>query len=203
VTAETYLMVDVEADGPVPGRHSMLSLAAVAFRLDRTILGTFECNLDTLPGATTYTSTMRWWQKFPEAWQACRESPEPPALAIPRFLDWVKALPDPPVIFVANPVSYDWVYIHYYLHSFTDYVHSITDASPFYLNALDMRSYAHALMGKPFRYCGKPNYPKAWKEHGLPHTHRAIDDAREHAMTFCAMAETAAELVALRKATKT
>lgn len=203
MNADTYLLIDVEADGPVPGRHSMLSFAAVAFNLDRTILGKFERNLTTLPGATEYPPTMKWWQGFPEAWAACRENLVTPEQAMPEFLDWVKGLPNLPAIFVANPISYDWVYMFHYLHAYTDYVHSINDKSPLYLCALDMRSYASAVLGKSFRYCGKPSYPKNWKEHGLPHTHKAIDDAIEHAMTFCAMQESASELHRLAKLGKT
>ena len=30
---ETYVSTDVEADGPIPGPHSMLSLASVAYRV--------------------------------------------------------------------------------------------------------------------------------------------------------------------------
>jgi hypothetical protein len=100
------------------------------------------------------------------------------------------------------PISYDWVYMHYYLHTFTDYTHSITDSSPLCLSALDIPSYACAVLGKPFRHSGRGAYPKKWKEHGLPHTHKAIDDALGHAMTFCAMAESARELHELVKKAK-
>lgn len=185
--SETYLLVDIESDGPVPGRHSMLSFAAVAFKADKTILGTFERNLETLPEGEQYPATMEWWKKFPEAWAACRENPVAPEAAMGDFLAWARSLPNPPVIFVANPISYDWLFMHYYLHRFTGFVHSITDDSPFALAALDIHSYAMAVLGKTFRGSGRPSYPKEWTEHNLPHTHRAIDDAMEHAMTFCAM----------------
>ena len=47
--ADIYFSTDVEADGPIPGPHSMLSFASAAFRADKTLIGTFEANL-TLPG---------------------------------------------------------------------------------------------------------------------------------------------------------
>lgn len=191
---ETFVLVDIESDGPVPGRHSMLSFAAVAFRLDRTVLGTFERNLEPLPGASQYPPTMAWWKKFPEAWAACRENQVPPAAAMEDFIAWVRTLPRLPAVFVANPISYDWLFMHYYMHSFTGFVHSITDDSPFTLAALDMHSYAMATLGRSFRGSGRSNYPAAWSEHNLPHTHKAIDDALEHAMTFCAMVQTNAAL---------
>ena len=49
--SEIYVSTDVETDGPIPGPHSMLSLASAAFMHDGTRLGTFAANLETLPGA--------------------------------------------------------------------------------------------------------------------------------------------------------
>lgn len=187
---ETFILVDIESDGPVPGRHSMLSFGAVAFKLDKTILGTFERNLKTLPGATQYPATMKWWEKFPEAWAACREDQVEPQAAMEDFIAWVRTLPKLPAVFVANPISYDWLFMHYYMHSFTDFVHSITDNSPLALAALDIHSYAMAVLNKGFRGSGVANYLPEWKAHNLPHTHKAIDDAMEHAMTFCNIVET-------------
>ena len=34
--AEIYVSTDVETDGPIPGPHSMLSLASAAYRPDKT-----------------------------------------------------------------------------------------------------------------------------------------------------------------------
>ncbi len=48
---EIYVSTDVEADGPIPGPHSMLSFASAAMLADKTVLGTFSANLETLPGA--------------------------------------------------------------------------------------------------------------------------------------------------------
>jgi hypothetical protein len=35
---EIYISTDVEADGPIPGPHSMLSMGAAAFREDKTLI---------------------------------------------------------------------------------------------------------------------------------------------------------------------
>ena len=45
---EIYVSTDIEADGPIPGPHSMLSFASAAYQTDRTLAGTFSCNLETL-----------------------------------------------------------------------------------------------------------------------------------------------------------
>ena len=47
---EIYVSTDVEADGPIPGPHSMLSFGSAAFLADGTLLDTYAVNLATLPG---------------------------------------------------------------------------------------------------------------------------------------------------------
>ena len=46
---EIYVSTDVEADGPIPGPYSLLSFASAAYLADKTLVGTFEANLETLP----------------------------------------------------------------------------------------------------------------------------------------------------------
>jgi hypothetical protein len=41
---EIYVSTDVEADGPIPGPHSMLSFASAAFLANKTLLSTFAAN---------------------------------------------------------------------------------------------------------------------------------------------------------------
>ena len=38
----TYVVCDIEADGPIPGPHSMISLGAVAVNREGKELGDFE-----------------------------------------------------------------------------------------------------------------------------------------------------------------
>src|SRR5436305_14233201 len=87
---EIYISTDVEADGPIPGPHSMLSFASAAFSAAKTLLGTFTANLQTLPGATGDPKTMEWWQGQPEAWAACRTDPRDPAVVMPEYVAWLK-----------------------------------------------------------------------------------------------------------------
>src|SRR5437899_8167476 len=90
---EIYVSTDVEADGPIPGPHSMLSFASAAFRADKTLLGTFTANLTTLPDARGDPRTMVWWQSQSEAWAACRTNLREPAVVMPEYVAWLKALP--------------------------------------------------------------------------------------------------------------
>ena len=45
---EIYVSTDVEADGPIPGPHSMLSFASAAYTEHKELIGTFSANLETL-----------------------------------------------------------------------------------------------------------------------------------------------------------
>ena len=176
--AEIYVSTDVETDGPIPGPHSLLSFASAAYRADKTLLATFSANLHTLPGATGHPDTMAWWQTQPEAWAAARADLQDPAVALPAYRDWLRALPGPPV-FVAYPAAFDFLFVYWYLIRFAG-------DSPFSFSALDIKTYAMALLCQDFRQSVKRNMPPRWFD-PLPHTHRALDDAIEQGALFCNM----------------
>ena len=94
---EIYICTDVETDGPIPGPHSMLSLASAAYTADKRLVSTFSANLETLPDASSHTNTAEWWATQPEAWAACRSNLEDPAAAMRRYVDWVGLQPGKPV----------------------------------------------------------------------------------------------------------
>ncbi len=101
---EIYVSTDIEADGPIPGPHSMLSFASAAYSADGKQLGTFSANLTALPGAQGDDKTMAWWQTQPEAWAACRKDTREPAEVLPEYVSWLKRLPGKPV-FVGYPAG--------------------------------------------------------------------------------------------------
>jgi hypothetical protein len=175
---EIYVSTDVETDGPIPGPHSMLSFASAAYRPDKTLVGTFSANLHPLPGAAGHPETMAWWQTQPEAWAAARSDPQEPAVALPAYVRWVKALPGTPV-FVAYPAGFDFLFVYWYLIRFAG-------ESPFSFSALDIKTYAMALLRTEYRQSVKRNLPREWFD-DLPHTHRALDDARGQGALFCNM----------------
>ena len=82
MAGEIYVSTDIEADGPIPGPHSMLSFASAAFTADKTLLGTFTRNLEPLPDAAPDPKTAAWWKTQPEAWAACRRDPQAPDVAM-------------------------------------------------------------------------------------------------------------------------
>jgi len=175
---EIYVSTDVEADGPIPGPHSMLSFASAAYLADKTLVGTFEANLTTLPDAQGDPKTMEWWSGQPDAWAACRNNPRDPAVAMPEYVAWLKSLPGKPV-FVGYPAAYDFLFVYWYLIRFAG-------ESPFSHSALDIKTYAMAILGKDYRESTKRNMPRAWFD-PIPHTHVALDDAKGQGALFCNM----------------
>jgi hypothetical protein len=175
---EVYVSTDVEADGPIPGPHSMLSFASAAYTPDKQLVKTFEANLETLPGAAADPATDAWWRQHEDAWRICRESPEPPERVMPRYVEWVEGLPGRPV-FVGYPAAYDFLFVYWYMMRFAG-------RSPFSHSALDIKTFAMALLGTEYRGSTKRSMPRRWfDEH--PHTHRALDDAIEQGALFCNM----------------
>jgi hypothetical protein len=178
VIIETYVSTDVETNGPVAGRHSMLSLGSAAYAEDKTLLGTFSVNLETVPGLGADERTTAWWATQPEAWAACRHNPEPPITAMPRYLAWLKELPGRPV-FVGYSAVFDFSFVYWYLTQFAG-------ENPFGYSVIDIKTYAMAMLRKPYRACGKKSMPESWFD-PAPHTHVALDDALEQGSLFCNM----------------
>jgi hypothetical protein len=175
---EIYVSTDVETDGPIPGPHSMLSFASAAYRADKTLVDTFSANLETLPDAAGDPGTMAWWAKQPESWAATRTDLEAPEAAMRRYVVWLNRLPGRPV-FVAYPAGFDFLFVYWYLIRFAG-------ESPFSFSALDVKTYAMALLRTEYRTAVKRNMPKRWFD-PLPHTHVALDDAIEQGALFCNM----------------
>lgn len=176
--AEIYISTDVETDGPIPGPHSMLSFGSAAYTADKQLVATFSANLETLDGATAHPQTSAWWATQPEARAACRSDLQPPAVAMRAYVDWIKSLGGKPV-FVAYPAGFDFLFVYWYLIRFVG-------ESPFSHSALDMKTYAMALLKTGYRDSTKRNMPRDWFDK-LPHTHVALDDAIEQGALFCNM----------------
>src|SRR5262245_5205504 len=141
--AEIYVSTDVESDGPIPGPNSMLSFASAAYRADKSLIATFTANLETLPGAAPDPGTMSWWRDHADAYAATRTDLEDPETAMRRYVAWVKSLPGRPV-FVAYPAGFDFLFVYWYLMRFAG-------ESPFSFSALDVKTYAMAMLNLEYR----------------------------------------------------
>ncbi len=180
---DVYFSVDVEADGPVPLVHSMLSLGAcVAATYD----GRRFVRAD--PTARTFYAELRpvGDEFVPEALAVSgldrdrlATEGEPPEQAMTRFARWVEQAADGgrPVL-VAYPASYDWPWVSAYLGRFAP------GLAPFgFSGVLDLKTM--------YLVCARVRIGKATKRsmpRGLlsdrPHTHHALDDAVEQADLF-------------------
>ena len=183
--SEVYLGTDIEADGPIPGSHSMLSFASAAFTPGGELVGTFSANLLELPGAADEAKTMAWWATQPEAYLACRLGAHDPADVMPEYATWVKTLPGRPV-FVGYPAACDFLFVYWYLMRYAG-------QCPFSHSALDIKTHAMALLGTEYRASVKRNMPAAWFG-GQAHTHVALDDALGQGVLFCNMLAARREL---------
>jgi DNA polymerase III epsilon subunit-like protein len=181
-TREVYLSVDVEADGPVPGPYSMVSLGAcVAAVRDRD--GAVEV-VD--PEVHTFYRELR---PISEEWDPealavsglTREHLETrgaePAQAMREFADWVdevagahRARP----VFAAYPLAFDWQFTYHYLVVFAG-------RSPFGHSAhFDMKTAYALLAGVAVRDSAKRTMPRDLLG-SRRHTHNALEDAQGQA----------------------
>ncbi|WP_210584702.1 exonuclease domain-containing protein [Streptomyces sp. GESEQ-35] len=177
-----YISVDIEADGPIPGPYSMLSLgAAVA-----GVQGADGFTPADPEKHTFYRELRPISDEFvPEALavsgldrdRLAREGAEP-AVALAEFTEWVRevSVGAQPVM-CGYPASYDWMFLYWYLIRFTG-------ASPFgHSGCLDMKTLYATKAGLPLRAVAKGTMPRELLS-GRRHTHHALDDAVEQAELF-------------------
>jgi hypothetical protein len=177
-----YVVTDVEFDGPVPGRHSMLSFASVAVTPNGQQHGEFQAVLRQLDGASSDPETMAFWKTQPDAYAAATRNPEPPEAVMKRFVDWVRGLAGD-AIFAAHPLALDGPWIDFYLQRFTQERLSEGPWRPqrlFRSPPFCLMSFAAGRLGWPPWTCDVDRYPADWLgDH--EHPHQAIDDAHGYA----------------------
>lgn len=165
---ELYVACDVEADGPIPGPYSMLSLGmAVVGRRDLSFYTELKPISDAfVPEAMAVNGLDRD--------RLIREAPEP-AAAVQAAADWINSLRKiGRPVFCAAPAVWDGMHIHWYFVRFLG-------KNPFGVtgSGLDLRSYWMGLKGVPWSDSQKQKIIAKLKLTHLTHTHNALDDARE------------------------
>ena len=183
-----YISIDVEADGPIPGRYSMLQFGAAAFDLDddfpREPIATFRANLDLLPEAGQSADTMAWWATQGDAYDKTRIDARDAYIVMPEFLTGLRALPGKPTI-VGYPVTYDFNFLYWYTMAFGGLADG--ERCPFGFQGLDIKTLAAHKLGIPFRSVGKRRMPKHWFDGAPRHTHDGLDDAIGQGVLFVNM----------------
>jgi hypothetical protein len=180
-----YLSVDVEADGPIPGPYSMLSVgAAVAGRREKD-----KATVDRAdPTAQTFYRELKPISPdfVPDALAvsgldraALERDGADPAQAMADLTAWIAQVcgPDGRPVLVAYPLGFDWMFLYWYLIRFTG-------ASPFgHSGCLDMKTMYAVKAGEPVGRSVKRFMPKHLLS-ARGHTHHALDDAIEQAELF-------------------
>jgi DNA polymerase III alpha subunit (gram-positive type) len=170
---QIYIVVDIEADGPAVGLHSMLSLAAVATTAQHEV-SQFYRKLTPLPDASPDPDTLEWWKRFPEAWDEVNADQQSPETVMCDFCDWLAGLEAEPV-FVANPIGLDYTFVSWYLFRYAKKNPFMNEKNA--IRTLDIRSFIAGKYDLSFKNASRVNLPAVLTE-GMPeHTHRAIDDA--------------------------
>jgi ribonuclease T len=172
VSAETWISVDVEASGPTPGTGSLLAIGACL--VDRP-----EEGIELLVRPDTTLP----WSDAAEAVHGlsrdrlARDGLEP-AAAMEALAAWLVGVvpPGSRPVFVAFNAPFDWMFV-------ADAAWRHLGRNPFGISALDLKA---LYLGRHLDEVG------AWAETSSdhvrrrypvdhPHTHRALDDAREQA----------------------
>jgi hypothetical protein len=153
----TYVMVDIEADGPIPGDYSMISVGAIVVEpaLDRVFSGRLRPISDRfVPEALAVSG-------------ATREETltyEEPGPVMERFAAWVRALKRP--IFISDNNGFDWMFVCWYFHHFTG-------KNPF--------GHSSQNLGSLYKGLVKDAFASFKHLRRTAHTHDPVDDARGNA----------------------
>jgi hypothetical protein len=185
--SDVYISADIESDGPIPGRYSMLSFGmAVAARFDGRAF--VACD----PAAATFYRELRpiSAEFNPDAVRVSGLdrarlviAGAEPETAMAEAAQWVgdQAQGARPVL-VGYPVVFDWMFMHWYFVRFAG-------ASPFgFSGALDMKTMYQQKARVPLGSAGRDDLP-AELQSSRPHTHNARDDAVEQAEIFARLFE--------------
>ena len=163
----TYIMVDVESDGPNPGDYSMVCFGAIIVEpaLNRTFYGQLKpISEKWIPDALKVSGFMR-----EETLQF-----DDPAAVMAKFRDWIKENSKDRPKFVSDNNGYDWQFINWYFHHFTGdnpFGHSSTNLGSLY-KGLTKDTFAN------FKHLRKTK-----------HTHNPIDDAKGNAEALLYMTD--------------
>ena len=166
----SYIIVDVEADGPIPGKYSMVCFGAVVLEptLSKTFLGrvrpiSYEWKSDAL---AVSGFTREEHENFGD-----------PAVVMSNFADWMKNNSVGKPTFISDNVAFDWQWINFYFHSYLD-------RNPF--------GFSGRRIGD--LYCGMKmdtGLNSEWKSkfRRTKHDHNPVNDAKGNAEALLAMAK--------------
>lgn len=163
----SYVMVDVESDGPIPSDFSMVCFGAVVVEpgLNRTFYGRLKpISEQWLPDALKVSGFTR---------QQVLDFDEP-RLVMERFAAWLSGLRSKRLIFVSDNNGYDWQFINWYFHHFLK-------KNPF--------GFSSQNLGSLYKGLTKDTFATFKHLRRSAHTHHPVDDARGNAEALLHMKE--------------
>jgi len=171
ITRETYISVDVEASGPIPGQYSMLSVGACLVGKKRR---DFYVELKPISDGYLEGALAISGLSFSDL----REHGTDAAMAMAEFERWVESVT--PVgqspVFVAFNATFDWMFTHYYFMRFLG-------RDPFGVSGLDIKAFYMGVMASNWAATSKRWIDKRFLP-SRPLTHHALDDAVWQAEVF-------------------
>ncbi len=163
----SYIMVDIESDGPIPGDYSMISFGAVVVEptLSKTFYGQVRPISDRwIPDALAVSGfTREQTLEFPEAGEVMR-----------NFQAWLAEHAGERPMFISDNNGFDWQFINWYFHHFTG-------GNPFGHSSTNLGSLYKGVVRDTFQ-----NFKHLRK---TTHTHHPVDDAKGNAEALLAMKE--------------
>ena len=163
----SYFLTDVEADGPIPGDYSMISIGCVVVRpgLDRR----FSANLRPISEKYVEEALSVSGKTRSETMLA-----EDPKQVMQRFAEWIAANSDSRTLFISDNNGFDWMFVCWYFHHFMG-------VNPF--------GYSSTNLGSLYKGMVKSTR-KSFKHLRLTaHTHDPLDDAIGNAEALLRMKE--------------
>ncbi len=161
----SYIMVDVEADGPIPGDYSMVCFGAIV--VEPTLSQTFYGRLKPISEA---------W--VPEALAVSGFSRDEtlafddPQSVMKQFADWLREHSRDRPLFISDNNGFDWQFINWYFHHFLG-------ENPFGFSSTNLGSLYKGIVRDAF---------KSFKHlRKTAHTHHPVDDARGNAEALLAI----------------
>src|SRR5579871_3362296 len=163
----TYVMVDVEADGPIPGDFSMIAFGAVIVEpaLDRTFYGQLRPISDKfVPAALAVSGFTR---------EECLQFGEPTNV-MRDFREWLAANCKRRMMFISDNNGFDWQFINWYFHHFLG-------ENPF--------GHSSTNLGSLYKGIQRDTFAKFKHLRKTAHTHHPVDDAKGNAEALLELKE--------------
>jgi hypothetical protein len=163
----SFIMVDVEADGPIPGDYSMICLGAVA--VEPSLQKTFYGRL--MPISERHVPDALAVSGFSREETLGFDDPKE---VMDRFAGWIASTSDGRPMFISDNNGFDWQFVNWYFHHFTG-------DNPF--------GHSSTNLGSLYKGLVKDFFTSFKHLRKTAHTHNPVDDAMGNAEALLRMKE--------------